>query len=119
MANNYYQCTPVQALKVTRKEAVELIDLLNPEEEDTFHGFIGEHYEKENTFYMYCEEGGDPDELPKPFLKKLGKLIAKNKLKYLEFGYCFYCDKMRPGEFGGGEFRISIKGEIIYPKINW
>jgi len=119
MADNYYQCTPVTSLKASKKEAEELIGMLESNSEEEYHGFRGEYYEEDNEFYMYCEDGGDADELPEEFLKKLGQLISKTGRKFLEFGYAFYCSKMRPGEFGGGRFRIDTDGNIHYPAEAW
>jgi len=121
MANNYSQCTPVEALKASKKEAHALIELLHAgqEETDDPHGYTGEYYENDNQFYMYAEDYENSENLPESFLKELGKLIAKTRRKYWEFGYAFTCDKMRPGEFGGGQFRIHTDGRIEYPEIKW
>lgn len=118
MANNYCQCTPDRALKVTEKEAELLKTLMElPETEDDRHGFRSEYYD--GRFYMFAEEYTNEDNLPKEFLKELGKIIAKNKMKFLEFGYAVFCSKLRPGEFGGGSFRVTSTGKILYPKITW
>ena len=120
MADNYYQCTPVQALKATREESVKLIELLQDDEEsDRYNGFTGEYYDKDGQFYMYAEDSGDTDGFSEDFLAELGKLIAKNRMLYLEFGYAFTCSKMHPGDFGGGRFRIYVDGTLVYPRDTW
>lgn len=120
MANNYTQCTPDRSLKCTKQQAHKLISLLNEEEgEDICHGFIGEYYSKDGEFYFYAETSGSPEELPKKFTKLLGTLMTKNKVPYVTIGGAFYCDKLRPGEFGGFDCRIYPDGEIVWPKIMW
>jgi len=121
MADNYTQCTPECALKATKEEADNLIKLLDNQdiENDVCHGFRGEYYEETGKFYMFAEDNTNEGDLSEEFLKTLGKLIKKNTLPYLEFGYACTCSKMRPGEFGGGYFRINTKGEILYPELKW
>jgi len=120
MANSYSQCTPECVLKATKKEAENLIKLAQytEEQEDAgeYHGFSFEYY---NGFYMYAEDNFDVSYFGTDFLKALGKLIKKNKMEYLLFGYAYTCSKLRPGEFGGGEFRIYTDGKIKYPTIIW
>lgn len=130
MANNYAQCTPHTSLECTKEQALKLIDILELEVEgqedyvnDIYgepneHGFKGEYYE-DGTFYMYSEDYFDTDYLPKEFTKELGKIIRENDLPYLEFGYAITCDKLRPGEFGGGNFRIYPDSKVLYPTITW
>jgi len=118
MSNNYFQCTPTNSLKATKEESDELRALLEEAGEDVFHGCTIEYDENSKYFYLYFEEG-EPSELPTPFLKTLGKLIRKNRMRYLEFGYAVYCDKMEPGEFNGGSFRITSGGKFWYPTITW
>jgi len=120
MANNYVQCTPAQALKATKEEADILIRLAEQSEDEcNIHGFTFEYYKKHKSFYMYAGGCGDENNLPEPFLTALGKLIQKNKLPYLIFGNAFTCDKMHPGQFGGGSFRIHTDGYVEHPEIVW
>jgi len=119
MSNNYSQCTPDTALETTKEEGKRLCELLNSEDDGDYHGFQGELIYEDDTceFYMYADDGMYVEDLPEEFLKELGKLIAKNNRGFLTFGYACTCDKMRPGEFGGGEFRITKAGEVVYPEI--
>ena len=80
MADNYCQCTPTQALKATKKEAYELIKLLEKETEDAYHGFRGDYYKKDKEFYMYAEDSMDETQFSKAFLLALARLIKKNKM---------------------------------------
>jgi len=119
MANNYSQVAAVTTLVCTEEEATIIKELLakSEEEGDTYHGFTTEFSRGE--LYLFAEESGTPEELPEEALEFIGKLITKNNLPYLEFGYAFTCSKMRPGEFGGGQFRIYPSGVIVWPGIVW
>ena len=117
MADNYSQATPHELLNCTEEEHKELSEALNPDEDYDFHGFEASKYD--GFFFFYAEESYDEDSLPEVFLNLLGKLIKKNSLNFITIGYCYYCSKMRPEEFGGGTFRIYPDGSIIYPEIKY
>lgn len=119
MANNDCQCTAYDSLACSRKDADDLAELLeeNPEV-DEYHGFCLEidDTDSENiSVYLYAEDFGATESLSKQFLDKLGQIIAANNLPYLEFGYAFTCSRLRPGEFGGGTFRVYTDGKLEYP----
>lgn len=121
MANSYTQATPEDPLKCTREEHEALVEALNNIEEpidENDHGFVIDPYsEKHGEFYFYAEEYCNESGLPDKFLELLGKLIEKNNQDFLRVGISWGCDKMRPGEFGGSEFRIYKDGSLVYPKI--
>jgi hypothetical protein len=109
-------------LKCSKEEHAALVRALGTgsDERDQWHGFEAcEWSENAPEFYMYAKEHGEVDELPAEFLELLGRLMPANHRKYVEIGTAFYCDKMRPGEFGGTECRITPEGKIIRPEIVW
>jgi hypothetical protein len=123
MANNYTQYAIQDTLKCSQKDAEKLQDLLDACN-DNGHGFDMEFYPSEKDskigeLHIYAESNGNPDAFSDEFLNTLGKIIKKDSSPYITLGYAFTCDKMRPGDFGGGELRITDKGEFIYPKIVW
>ncbi len=129
MSNSYSQHAMEFPLKGDFIEFEKLKALLDSDREkeenaNRSHGFEIE-FIKDNDLetigeiHLYAEHFGDVDDLPSSFRKALGKLIKKNGLPWLQFGYACYADKMRPSEFGGGDYRIDTKGNIIYPLIIW
>lgn len=117
MADNYWQCTPTQDLAATKEEATALHLALAPGQDfDYDHGFQIEFDKDEGRVYVFAEAYGDPWSLSEAATKLLGVLIEREGLPYLEFGYAFTCSKMRPGEFGGGKFRIYPDGSLVFPE---
>jgi hypothetical protein len=132
MANNYSQHAANQVLIGSKKVYDELLALLEKEEgkiggedrDDICNGFSLGFYPiagnpNSGEIYLFAEESGNEGDLSDEFLKAFGKLIEANKLPYLEIGFSCTCDKMRVGEFGGGSYRITNKGKMIFPKITW
>jgi len=96
MANNYAPMAAESALECSKEDYDELISKLDPKE-----GSCGLEIEYEgDSLYLFSYEGYFHDDIPEAFWEKLGEIIKKNKMKYLQFGEAFYCDKMRSGEFG-------------------
>lgn len=118
MANNYRQCAATEELKCSKAEAQELANLLESGDENLEDAGFDFEYDG-TSLYLYAEEFGDENCLPQDFRTKLGELISKNGVDYLEVGYAFTCSKMRMGEFGGGTFRIMSDGSLVYPTIVW
>jgi hypothetical protein len=119
MANNYNQVAAIKSLTCTDAESLEIAQVLNNDAEtkDCYHGFEIEY--SGDQLYIFAEESGTPEELSEEVRKLIGKLITKNELPYLQFGYAFTCSKMRMGEFGGGEFRIYPNGDLVWPFVIW
>jgi hypothetical protein len=118
MADYYSVVTPDQGLKCSAKRYKALLDLIDESEaEDGLHGF--DLKREGDTVYLEAEENGVAEELPAVFLVEFGKLIAANKLPFLEFGYSHSASRLMPGSTGGGYFRIYADGSLVFPVIRW
>ena len=124
MANNYSQATMGGTIPCNRDEYLGLIRALDKGQDNEDyepHGFtaVPFHNPDYRYFYMCSGESCNVDALPKPFLKLLGRLLARNKMRYVSIGVAYTCDKPRPGEFGGYECRITSKGKLVWPTVTW
>lgn len=110
-----------RGLKATPDEYEALKAVLYPDDEadealddDEYHSFEIEYRNEE--VHIFCWEGGGTwRALPSAFLTLLGALIAKNGLKYLEFGVAW----VSPPNVGGTYFRIRSNGSLWEPKLYW
>ena len=113
----YPTVTADRGLKATRDEYNALKAALKADEDNDQSGFEIEYYDGE--VHVFAREGTDWKELPRPFLTLLGTLIAKNNLKYLEFGPAFACNTPRMGSSCGTYIRIKTNGSVWEPKLTW
>jgi len=124
MANNYSQHAMHDTLQCSKEDFENLHTLLE-NCEDAGHGFTIEFYPdgdeatENGQLYIFAEDIGNEDALSDEFLDALSKIIKKNNLSYIVLGVAHTCSKMRPGDFGGGDYRITAKGGFSYPQIIW
>lgn len=116
MANSYSPAAGYQTIKCSKALADSIAEALDNGHEDP-HGFQVEYYDGE--LHLFAEEGCSPDALPKAALVLIGQAVAEAGMFFLKVGVAMYCDKMRPGSFGGYDFLITPQGEIVYPAIVW
>ncbi len=115
MANNYVIHTANDSIKCSEEMAGQLSRLLEEGRDD--HGFEADF--GDGRFYVFAEQSGTPDELPKAFLAKFGEALKAAGLQFLEFGYACTCDRCRPGSHSGGSYRICADGTIVWPETVW
>ena len=118
MANYYTTVTAERGLKATRDEYNALkVALEGADEDNECGGFEVEYCDGE--VYVFGSESADWEALPRAFRTLLGTLIAKNGLKYLEFGPAFACDTPRMGSSCATYIRIKTNGSVWEPKLTW
>lgn len=77
-------------------------------------------YDKETPgIYLFCEENFSIDELPDDFFDKIGSLLKKANMPYMQFGVACYGDRSVPGSAGGTAFRIDAEGDVHNPRRTW
>ena len=76
-------------------------------------------YDETEGIYFYGGESAVVENLSKPVLKLIGKLLKQAKIKYLELGLAFTSDRMVPQSQGGTYARILQTGELVSPKLVW
>ena len=69
-------------------------------------------------FYLYVEEGGAGD-AHAIFLQWVLTTIQEDQFPFITFEYANVCDKMRPGEFGGGAWFITRTGTEFHNTGSW
>ena len=116
---NYNTEVTASSALVGTKEEFNILKIRLEEEQEEAHGFTIEFWGEVDEIYLFAEENGDWNNLPKGFLEDFGQLIARNELKYLEFGAAFTASKMAPGSRGGTSFRIHTDGSIGEPSLVW
>jgi hypothetical protein len=117
MVNHFATVTADRGLKSTRLEYNALKAALEADEDNAQSGLEIEYYDGE--VYVFGSESADWEALPRAFRTLLGTLIAKNGLKYLEFGPAFACDTPRMGSSCATYIRIKTNGSVWEPKLTW
>jgi hypothetical protein len=74
---------------------------------------------KNGQLYAYSHDWGNPDLLDRDVLEVVGQILQEANLPYWEFGYAYYSDKQRPDSCGGGSFRITRGGDVVWGKTVW
>jgi len=119
MANYYTTIVATETLKCSEEQYERLQEVLEDDSVTAFsHGFVVELCE-DNRLYITAEDNGDPDALPEQFLQEIGKLLQEQGSPYLEFAMSFTCSKLRQDGFGGGYFRITSQGKLVFPELVW
>ena len=85
---------------------------------DEIHGFITE-WSDDGNLWIGAEENGVWSCLPDAALVKIGALVARKGLAFLEFGVAFTCSRAVPGSAGGTAFRIYPDGTIVNRVETW
>ncbi len=116
---NYYTIVaPERGLPCSQEDAQEIQRLLDEaSDQDDLHGFQFTHEGGEG--YLVAEEVGSWSLLPDALLEKVGALIAKAGLEYLEFGAAFTAGRLVPGSHGGTAFRIYADGTVVERIETW
>ncbi len=128
MANNYFEIVGDETIPCSEELFKKLEEALTCEgesdgddeayDEDSYdHGMTVDYYN--GSVHMYSEMNGDLDQLPPAAIEVIKQILAKAGRPHWQFGYHYYCDKMRPGEFGGGFFRIMAAGEVVECERFW
>lgn len=119
MADYYTIIAATETLSCTQKQFEELLECLGDEApgDEAYHGFSIEMCHGEA--FIFAEECGNPEDLPERFLEKLGQMLHEQGKPYLEFAMSFTCSKLRQDGFGGGYFRVTDKGKLVFAKIAW
>jgi hypothetical protein len=121
MANNYSQAVATNTIPCSRELYQELEGVLEEEVEDLEeeHGFEVDLEEGQLHMFTRSECSWEVHALPLRAREIMGRILEAAQLPWWEFGYHFYCDKARPGEFGGGRFRIHRDGSIEFAGMSW
>jgi hypothetical protein len=110
MADDGLPCTEAEA------DAIDRI-LQATEEADEPCGFSFEH--SGDKGYLKAEENGNIDFVPDEALTKIGALVTRAGLPYLECGVSFTASRLVPGSCGGTAFRILPDGSVIARIETW
>jgi len=118
MADYYTTIVATESLQCSQEQYERLLEILEDDAlTEFFHGFGIEL--DEDSLYITAEDNGDPDALPEQFLQEIGKLLQEQGSPYLEFAMSFTCSKLRQDGFGGGYFRITSQGKLVFPELVW
>jgi hypothetical protein len=84
------------------------------------HGFHIEFWEGDRPqVYVYAPVCGNWHMLPGQFLARLGMVIERNGLPYLEFGVAITSNKPTPNSQGGTRFRVYTDGSLQELQMYW
>jgi hypothetical protein len=113
MANCHHEIIARNTIPCSNKRFAQLQAalLIHCPDEDGFTHEMTAHW-SEGQLHMYSTEGGEIDLLPQQAIEVIVMILKEANLDYWEFGYCYYCDKPRPGSAGGGVRRILENGKI-------
>jgi hypothetical protein len=116
---NYYTLvTPERGVPCSQAEADALATILRESpDDDGQHGFTVDY--EGGEVYPVAEEVGEWTALPAVFLTRLGALIARAGLPYLEFGAAFTAGRLVAGAHGGTAFRIYPDGSLVNRVETW
>jgi hypothetical protein len=108
--------TPAVGLPCTEGEANDIGAWL-AEVAATSCGFV--FLFEDGLGYLEAEESGEWAELPAEALARIGTLITRAGLPYLECGVAFTCSRLLPGSHGGTAFRILADGTLVDRIETW
>ena len=111
--NHYTVYSAERSVPASARDAKALKRLLA---QSDGHGFEVEAAKE--GIYLFAGDGRE-DDLPRPFLRALGKILKKAGLPFLRVGYACTADREAAGSQGGGEFRIHQDGKIESPVLFW
>jgi hypothetical protein len=117
MPTPFVTITAERTIKASQQEYEELQAALDEENEGDCPSGFEIHYNDGEIFVLAPD--GDWDRLTDLFLCRLGALIAKNGLNFLEFGAAFTSSRDVPGSAGGMYFRIRKDGSLWEPRFKW
>jgi hypothetical protein len=113
MANCYFEIIATETIPCSDERFAQLAEALlihSPDEDGFTHEMTVTR--SDGQLHMYSTEGGEIDLLPQQAIEVIVMILKEANLDFWEFGYCYYCDKPRPGSAGGGIRRILKNGKI-------
>ena len=81
-------------------------------------GIQCEHY-NQKELYLFAEENACVEELTVGTCRAIGKLLKKNKLKFVELQLAFTCSKLCMDSQGGTYARLLPDGEVVWQNKSW
>ena len=111
---NYYTTMSAgQSIPCTKKEFDKIENWL----EASFSGIQAEF--NNGAVYLFATDGCNWEDLQKPALRLIGKLLKRANMKYLECGMAFTSDKICSESQGGWYVRILQDGSLVEPELVW
>jgi hypothetical protein len=117
MTNCYVIATAETEIPCRLEDYMELHNLLGAEEPSHGMTFAWREDAEGGKLYAFTEDSCDPYELSQPVRDVLVRIMRAANLSYWEFGYAWYSDRPKVSSAGGGSFRITAEGDVVYASL--